>query len=154
MTDTVAPQVFLGGSCNPTTWRKDIAIPAFEAAGVTYYNPQTDDWSEELVALEAAAKDAARGLLFVIDGQTRAMASMIEASALIAGGRSVVLAVQDIPDGTTIDGQAVEGRELKDLNRARAYLRAMAAEYGTPQYSTVEEAVESVVALTSAIPAS
>ena len=34
--------MFLGGSCNPTTWRKDIAIPAFEAAAIGdahYYNP-------------------------------------------------------------------------------------------------------------------
>lgn len=148
---TPVPQVFLGGSCNPTTWRKDIAIPVLEAVGVTYYNPQADDWSEELVAIEAAAKDAAGWLLFVIDGQTRAMASMIEASALIAGGRRVVLVVQDIPAGTVIDGQAVEGRELKDLNRARAYLRAVAAEYGTAQYPTVEYAAESLVAFATAV---
>ena len=32
--------VFLGGSCNPTTWRKDIAIPLLDAAGSSYYNPQ------------------------------------------------------------------------------------------------------------------
>lgn len=151
---TLVPQVFLGGSCNPTTWRKDIAIPVLEDGGVTYYNPQTDDWSEELVATEAAAKDAARWLLFVIDGQTRAMASMLEASALIAGGRSVVLVVQDIPGGTVIDGQEVAGRELADLNRARAYLRAMAAEYRAAQYPTVEEAAESLVALAIAVPAS
>ena len=31
--------VFLGGSCNPTTWRKCIAIPYLEKHGVTYYNP-------------------------------------------------------------------------------------------------------------------
>lgn len=31
--------VFLGGSCNPTTWRKNIAIPYLEKHGVTFYNP-------------------------------------------------------------------------------------------------------------------
>jgi hypothetical protein len=30
--------------------------------------------------------------------------------------------VEEIPDGTIIDGQVITGRELKDLNRARAYL--------------------------------
>ncbi len=33
-------QVFLGGSCNPTTWRRDVAIPELRKAGITFYNPQ------------------------------------------------------------------------------------------------------------------
>lgn len=32
-------QVFLGGSCNPTTWRSDLAIPFLEEKGITYFNP-------------------------------------------------------------------------------------------------------------------
>ena len=32
--------VFLGGSCNPTTWRTDIVIPIFEGAGISFFNPQ------------------------------------------------------------------------------------------------------------------
>lgn len=31
--------VFLGGSCNPTTWRTDTAIPELEKQGITFYNP-------------------------------------------------------------------------------------------------------------------
>ena len=31
--------VFLGGSCNPTVWRKEITIPILQSEGVTYYNP-------------------------------------------------------------------------------------------------------------------
>lgn len=31
--------VFLGGSCNPTTWRQDLAIPYLQDAGVSFYNP-------------------------------------------------------------------------------------------------------------------
>lgn len=52
--------VFLGGSCGKTTWRSDIAIPMFDAAGVKYYNPQRDDWSPELVTIEAKV---ARGVI-------------------------------------------------------------------------------------------
>ena len=33
-------EVFLGGSCNPTTWRQDIAMPLLDKNGVNYYNPQ------------------------------------------------------------------------------------------------------------------
>ena len=32
--------VFLGGACGETTWRKDVAIPLLEQAGVSYWNPQ------------------------------------------------------------------------------------------------------------------
>lgn len=32
-------EVFLGGSCNPTTWRADTAIPELQKHGITYYNP-------------------------------------------------------------------------------------------------------------------
>jgi hypothetical protein len=38
--DTANGKVFLGGSCNPTTWRRGIAMPILEEAGVPFYNPQ------------------------------------------------------------------------------------------------------------------
>ena len=135
--------VFLGGSCDPTTWRKDVAMPALDKAGVSYYNPQVDDWSPELVEIEAQAKATAEVLLFVIDSQTRAIASMLEAAELI-GRRDVRLVVLDIEDGTEIDGRAVTGRELKDLNRARAYLRDIAQRHGVTVYATVAEAVAAI----------
>lgn len=34
-----APEVFLGGSCNPTTWRADVAIPTLQKLGISFYNP-------------------------------------------------------------------------------------------------------------------
>jgi raw len=114
--------IFLGGSCNPTTWRHDVAIPALEQAGVRYYNPQVEDWSPALVEVEAQAKKEAEVLLFVIDGQTRAIASMIEVSEYAALGRKIVVVIEEIPDGTTIDGQVITGRQLKDLNRGRDYV--------------------------------
>ena len=42
-------KVFLGGACGKSTWRKDIAIPLLEKAGVAYFNPQVDEWRPELV---------------------------------------------------------------------------------------------------------
>lgn len=38
-TDGCAPEVFLGGSCNPTTWRADVAIPTLNKLGISFYNP-------------------------------------------------------------------------------------------------------------------
>ena len=71
-------KVFLGGSCNPTTWRKNIAIPLLNRAGISYFNPQVDEWHDGLVAIEAKNKEEATVLLYVIDGQTRSLASMVE----------------------------------------------------------------------------
>merc|ERR1712032_1767928 len=86
--------VFLGGSCNPTTWRADVAVPMLIHKGVTFFNPQVDDWKPELVEIEAAAKARAKILLFVIDAQTRAISSMVEAAELVASGRNVVIVIQ------------------------------------------------------------
>ncbi len=32
-------EVFLGGSCNPTMWRRDVAIPTLKKNSITYFNP-------------------------------------------------------------------------------------------------------------------
>ena len=111
-------EVFLGGSCNPTTWRRDVAMPIFEAAAVPFYNPQVDDWTPELVEIEARAKEKAEVLLFVIDSQTRALASIVEAVEYICHGRQVVLSIADVAPGTSFGGEPpISEVELKDLNR-------------------------------------
>lgn len=147
-------RVFLGGSCDPTTWRKDIAIPALEAADIEYYNPQVDGWDESLVAIEAAAKKAAEHFLFVIDAETRATSSAVEVSTLIAKGRSVFLVVKDMADGAVIADEApVTGRQLKDLNRMRSYLCGEAEEEGVTVYTSVAAAVDALVAQLTGVPA-
>ncbi|KAL5484563.1 hypothetical protein EMCRGX_G021087 [Ephydatia muelleri] len=118
-------EVFLGGSCNPTTWRKDVAIPTLEKACVTYYNPQRDDWSPELVAIEEKAKQATDILLFVLDNQTRAVASMIEVAYLAGIGRDVVSVILDVNNSTTIAGEKLSPREVDDLNRGRAFVKSI-----------------------------
>lgn len=40
--NTPAPEVFLGGSCNPTTWRADVAIPLLNKLNISFYNPVSD----------------------------------------------------------------------------------------------------------------
>ncbi|KAH9284030.1 hypothetical protein ECG_02442 [Echinococcus granulosus] len=78
-------EVFLGGACNPTTWRKDIAIPFLEANGIPYFNPQFDEWRPELIAQEAAAKERASCLLFVFQPHlTRGLASLVEVAYFAA----------------------------------------------------------------------
>ena len=141
--------VFLGGACDPTTWRRDVAMPLLDGAGVPYFNPQVSDWSAEFEKeVEAPAKRNASHHIFVIDGQTRAIASALEATeyAMKRPRGTVFLVVNDIADGLEIKGQTITGRELQDLNRARAYVRAMARDNDVPIYGSVEDAVAAVIA--------
>lgn len=91
---------------------------------------------------EAKAKEVCDVLLFVIDRDTRAIASMLEATEYIMSSRRVVIVIMDIPEGTTIDGEVVVGRQLKDLNRARAFLCDIAARH--QKYCDVFDSVERV----------
>lgn len=65
---------------------------------------QVDEWSPDLIPVEAKAKAGALLVLFVVSAETRAVASMVEVSEMIASGRNVVLALQDVPAGATING--------------------------------------------------
>uniref|UniRef100_A0A6G1SJ05 Uncharacterized protein n=1 Tax=Aceria tosichella TaxID=561515 RepID=A0A6G1SJ05_9ACAR len=86
-------QIFLGGSCNPTTWRQSVAIPYLEMNGITYYNPQVDNWTPELVKTERHAKQSAQVLLFVLDEQTRSTVSLVESAFMAGEGKKLVLVI-------------------------------------------------------------
>jgi raw len=139
--------VFLGGSCDPTTWRADIARPAFDAKGITYFDPQVkpvENWGDR-ATIETTAKATAHIILIVIDRQTSAITSMMESIELIALGRDVVLVVQHIPQGTLIGGETISERQRRDLNRPRAYLRDdFAPRHGVAVYETVNQAVAEI----------
>lgn len=143
------PDVFLGGSCRPTTWRANTAIPLLEKAGITYYNPQekpVDDWGLRAIT-EKQARANAEALLFVIGSQTRGTASMVEAATCLGSDPDLVyLVINDIYPGTEIDGALVGERELRDLNRGRAYLRAEAEPLGVTVHESVTKAVEAIIA--------
>lgn len=143
----IKPYVFLGGSCDPTTWRADIAVPEFSRANIPFFNPQISDWHPNLIALEAKAKEVCDVLLFVIDAKTRAIASMLEATEYIMAGRKVALVICDIPEGTQIDNELIVGRQLKDLNRARAFLCDIAARHQKfcDVFGSIEAAVHHII---------
>ncbi len=129
--------------CGGGSWRAEIAIPRLLRAGVPFFNPQIADWNPSLIEAEAAAKASCPVLLFVIDSQTRAIASMLEATENIMCGRMVVLVVSMLPDhGAVIDGQPVRPREFDDLNRARLFLCDIAARH--PAKCSLFESVEKV----------
>ena len=146
--------IFLGGACNPSTWRKDIAIPMFKQYGLyedSYFNPQVDEWRPELVKIEAEVKRDARILLFVVGDETRGIASMIEAAehlALAAERRQeVVLVIKEVVEGSIFGGTAISASDVKDVNRGRAYLADIAERHGFMIFKDVESAVEHTIKL-------
>lgn len=105
-----------------------------------------DDWVLR-AGIETKAKASAGNLLFVIDSQTRAISSMVEAAGYLScGTESVYLVIDDVAEGTVIDGAPVGDRELRDLNRGRAYLRELAQRMDRPAYENVTRAIEAIIA--------
>ena len=67
---------------------------------------------------------------------------MLESVEYICSGRVIILVISHIKDNTLIQGQAVTGRELKDINRGRAYLADVAHRHGVPVFETVLEGIQ------------
>ncbi|CAG5018444.1 unnamed protein product [Parnassius apollo] len=134
-------EVFLGGSCNPTTWRSDIAIPLLKKMGITYFNPQVEDWSTELMEVEHRAKCAARALLFVLDSETRAVAASVEAAHLAAAPRDLLLVLRPYARHQTIGGETISDQEYVELSRARATLQEAVERRGLPAFSDIPAAL-------------
>lgn len=137
--------IFLGGSCNPTTWRRDVAMPLLDDARVRYFNPQVDEWFEELIQIETRAKETAQIVLMVVDGVTRSIVCINEAVEYICRGRRVVLVVDDIEEGTEVAGKRLEPTELADLNGARQCLRDLAVKRSVGLYPDVEAAIKASI---------
>jgi raw len=148
-TPRATPQVFLGGTCGATTWRQKIAIPALEAAQITYYNPQLGigEWTESCEVLEQVAKAEAEVLLFNVGGEARGVASLAEVAYLLAANRPLALVIDLIPEQAWVEGHPVTAMERRDLNRGRIYVRSMAAQHGVPVFTRVAEAVDYAIAL-------
>lgn len=142
-------QIFLGGTAGNSTWRKDIAIPILEAAGVNYFNPQlaVGEWTPAHQELEAKEKEAAEVWLFVITGEARGVAALVEAAFRIGKGGPISLAVMDMDEETMIEGTELGKQERKDMNRGRAYLREVATQCGVPVFDDTAAATRYAVDL-------
>ncbi|XP_017120958.1 uncharacterized protein LOC108141873 isoform X2 [Drosophila elegans] len=126
-------EVFLGGSCNPTTWRADVAIPALKELGISFYNPQVSDWTPDLIELEHRAKEKASVLFFVMDSETRASAGAIEA-AHIAGQncKQLVLVLHPYKPNQKILNEPISQQEYLDLSRNQLILKELVSRRGLP----------------------
>jgi hypothetical protein len=144
-------EVFLGGSCNPTTWRYEQAIPYFQSHSVSYYNPQVANWTPDLVEIEHRAKELAPLLFFVIDHNTRSLAAIAEVCYLAACDRSIIVVMNPMPDNrnhTKFIQQKIDSNKKDNKNdyenvcEARRILRILLRSINVPVFDNVKLALE------------
>jgi hypothetical protein len=88
-------KVFLGGTCNETTWRDDL----IRVLDVDYFNPVVEDWTPACIDLENDQKSRVCNVhLYVITSDMTGVYSIAEVvqSSLTAGKTTIL---QVIPEG-------------------------------------------------------
>ncbi len=68
------PKVFLGGTCNDSTWRAEF-IKDLE---MDYFNPVVEDWTEECMAEEIKQREECDYCLYVITSDMTGVYSIAE----------------------------------------------------------------------------
>ncbi|CAH8830571.1 unnamed protein product [Trichobilharzia szidati] len=139
---------FLGGACNPTTWRKDVVIPILESLGLSYYNPQVDVWSPDLIKLEKNAKLSSDILLFVFENwKTRGLVSLLEVIYLASQRKPLVVTVSKVEDTgpLLIAGESIDKLEYYYLEEAMNYFLKTIKRLRIPCFSDVETAVNHAI---------
>lgn len=103
-------KVFLGGTCNETTWRDEL----IKMIQVDYFNPVVDDWTPECIEIENIEKERKCNIhLYVI---TSAMTGVYSIAEVIdsAHKENVKTILQVIPNGFT-HGQLKSLQAVVDL---------------------------------------
>ncbi|KAF6033077.1 hypothetical protein EB796_008658 [Bugula neritina] len=137
--------VFLGGSCggrkSPTTWRKDVAIPLLTENEITFFNPQVETWTQDLIYKENKAKENSDWLLFMLETNTRGIVSLVEVAYLVGSGRSVLFILQkEREEGKIcIKEDEVSKLERDDIVTAQQTLNTLIRQHDTCQYFSVLE---------------
>ncbi|CAH8447462.1 unnamed protein product [Heterobilharzia americana] len=135
---------FLGGACNPTTWRKEVVIPILDRFGFSYYNPQVDEWSPDLIDLERNAKSTSDILLFVFENwKTRGLVSLLEVTYFASQRRPLVLSVSKVEEtnGPSVAGEGINQLEYYCLEEAMNYFLEIIKRHNIPCFSDVKSAV-------------
>ena len=70
-------RVFLGGTINGSTWRNSL-IPMLERAGIEYFNPVVENWTEEARKTEELEKMRAEIRLYTLTPKMTGVFSIAE----------------------------------------------------------------------------
>jgi hypothetical protein len=127
------PFVFLGGSCNPTVWRSNVAIPYLTKKHISYFNPQVENWTPEFVAIENEMKDKCIVNYFHLDNLTNGTASIIEIAYLLGLKKTCIITME-------------ENHPIQEIKEARDYLFEL-SKYGSCKFYVGQESTEMMKAL-------
>ena len=70
-------KVFLGGTCNGSTWREKL-MPELDRLGIEYFNPVVKDWTSECMKEEERQKKICDTHLYVITPKMKGVFSIAE----------------------------------------------------------------------------
>lgn len=123
MTSNVTIGLF--GTCGGSTWR-DQFMAVYDARGISYFNPQVDDWTPEMANIEAQHLVEDDIILFPVTGETTGLGSLAETgfamfqAAKAGTARYFVFLVDAECDPARVTDPAL----AKESRRARALVRA------------------------------
>jgi hypothetical protein len=103
--------VFLGGTCNNSTWRDDL----IKMLKVSYFNPVVDDWTEEAQKEEIEQRKNCLFVLYVITPLMMGVYSIAEVvqDSLTKKGKTLFCVLEE--DG----GKSFDKGQLKSLNMVK-----------------------------------
>ena len=107
-------KVFLGGTCNESSWR-DIIMPRLK---IDYFNPVVDDWTPDCQAEEERQKNEECDIhLYVITPKMTGVFSIAELveSAINKGDNCVFCYLQEDGDLTFNEAQTKSLNAVRDL---------------------------------------
>ena len=88
-------KVFLGGTCNNSTWRDEL-IPFLKAHKIDFFNPVIDDWTPECQEEEYRQKEECDVHLYVITNEMTGVFSIAEAvDSVFADGKTCLFQVMN-----------------------------------------------------------
>jgi len=119
------PTIGLFGTCGGSKWR-DQFMAAYDARGISYFNPQVDNWTPEMADIEARHLVEDDIILFPVTGETAGTGSLAEIgfslfqAAKAGTNRYFVFMVDAECDPTKVTDPML----AKESRRARTLVRA------------------------------
>ena len=132
-TNNESNKVFLGGTCNESTWRDEL-IPQLEDINFDYFNPVVEDWTPECQDIEIYEKENNCNIhLYVITNKMKGVFSIAEAiESVFNKDKKTIFCVLDGFDGDFPDYQV---KSLEAVGR-------MVERNGGKYVSSLDEIIE------------
>ncbi len=129
-------KIFLGGTCNESTWRDEL-IPLLKENDLEFFNPVVDDWTDEAKQIEEQEKETSDVRLYVLTPKMTGVFSIAElVHDAITGDELVVIFVILTKDGD----KEFDFGQLSSLKSVATLLKP----YGVP---TIYDDLNKVVTL-------